>query len=373
LTFGSLLDDVQQVQVQNNPEHCPKSQSMENHQKNQSIEQAKSSPRKHRSWTGISVGFLISAAALALVLRWAGWESLRAALEKVSPKYLLAALVVYLISMAARGVGWRLLLGGDVGMVRVLAALNEGYLLNNVLPWRLGEIGRAVLLGRKANKAVMGVLSSIFLERLFDIILAVMLLFSLLPLTIGMPGLSRSVFIGAFILVSGFVFLWVTFKRPGWVQYILQRLPGNESFWIGSWDRFRRGLEQARNPGVLFMSYSWIILSWTLAGLMYWLVLRSVIPEAEVLWAYFMLAVTMVGVAVPSSPGYVGVFEAAGVLALSVFSVPKELALAGALILHAIVYVTVGILGTAALIYDGETVWSLYYDVQKLLSEKNNG
>jgi hypothetical protein len=329
--------------------------------------------RRRRSFTGISVGFLLSAAALALVLRWAGWESLRAALERVSPIFLVAALAVYLVSMIARGVSWRMLLGGDVGMPRVLAALNEGYLLNNVLPWRLGELGRAVLLGRKAGKSVIGVLSSIFLERLFVIILAVALLGALLPLTIGMPGLSRSVMIGAFILVGGFVFLWITFQRPGWVQFILQRLPGSESFWTGSWDRFRRGLELARNPGVLFVSFSWMILSWALAGLMYWLVLRSIIPDAEMLWAYFMLAVTMIGVAVPSSPGYVGVFEAAGVLALSVFFVPKDSALAGALIIHAMVYLTVAVLGTAALIYDGETLWSLYHDVQELLSERNDG
>lgn len=346
---------------------------MSHSQENAHLEKPEASRKRPRSWIGIPVGFLISAAALALVLRWAGWESLRAALEKVSPKFLVAALGLYLVSMVARGVSWRMLLGGDVGMLRVLAALNEGYLLNNVLPWRLGELGRAVLLGRKAGKAVMGVLSSIFLERLFDVILAVTLLGALLPLTIGMPGLSRSVLIGAFILLGGFVFLWITFRRPGWVQFVLQRLPGSESFWTGSWDRFRRGLEQVRSPGVLAVSFSWLVFSWALTGLVYWLVLRSIIPDVELLWAYFMLAVTMVGVAVPSSPGYVGVFEAAGVLALSVFLVPKELALAGALIIHGMVYVTVGVLGTAALIYDGETLWSLYRDVQGLLSERNHG
>jgi hypothetical protein len=319
---------------------------------------------------GISIGVLISAAALALVLRWAGWEPLSEVLADISLPYLGAALGVYLVSMIPRALSWRMLLGGDVHLLRVLAALNEGYLLNNVLPWRLGEFGRAILLGRKAGKAVMTVLSSIFLERLYDIILAVALLFSLLPTTIGMPGLYRSVFIGAAILSLGFGSLWITFKRPEWIQLILQRLPGSESFWLGSWGRFRRGLEQARNARVLLVSFSWMVLSWVLAGVMYWLILVSIIPQAHLLWAYFMLAVTMVGVAVPSSPGYVGVFEAAGVLALSVFAVPKEQALAGALIIHAMVYFSVAVLGTVALIYDGETLWGLYRKVQQLLSDR---
>lgn len=317
---------------------------------------------------GISVGVFISAAALALVLRWAGWEPLSEALAGISWPYLGAALAVYLVSMLPRALSWRMLLGGDVRLLRVLAALNEGYLLNNVLPWRLGEFGRAILLGRKAGKAVMAVLSSIFLERLYDIILATALLFSLLPVTSGLPDLSSRVLIGGVILSLGFGGLWITFKRPQWIQLALKRLPGSESFWLGSWGRFRRGLDQARDTRVLLISFSWMVFSWALAGLMYWLVLVSILPEAEMLWAYFMLAVTMVGVAVPSSPGYVGVFEAAGVLALSAFEVPKEQALAGALIVHAMVYVSVAILGTIALIYDGETLWGLYREVQGMLS-----
>lgn len=112
-------------------------------------------------------------------------------------------------------------------------------------------------------------------------------------------------------------------------------------------------------------------LSWGLAGLEYWFVIRSLFPQAELIWAYFMLPVTLLGVAVPSSPGFIGIFEAAGVFALSVFGVPKDRALAAALVLHGIVFVIGSGLGALALVGDGETLTGLYREAQGWLAAKS--
>jgi uncharacterized protein (TIRG00374 family) len=249
----------------------------------------------------------------------------------------------------------------------VLAALNQGYLLNNVLPWRMGELGRAVLLGRRTNLTVQGVLSSIVIERLYDVTLALTLLLALLPLAVGVPGVMQSALMGGMVLTLAILGVWIVLRRPEWMEWILQRLPGGLARWGSHWSQFREGLEILRSVPVLVVSLLWMIGSWVLAGVEYWFVLRSLHIQATLGWAFFMLTVTMLGVAIPSSPGYIGVFEAAGVLALSVFGVPGDQALAAALVQHALVYILGTGLGAVAMFGEGETLLGIYRDVRAWL------
>jgi len=93
---------------------------------------------------------VVSAAALLLALRWPGWAALLAVLRQAGYFVLVPAAAIYLISMAARVLAWRVILGGRASLLRMLAALNQGYLIDNLLPWRMGERGRATLLGAAA-------------------------------------------------------------------------------------------------------------------------------------------------------------------------------------------------------------------------------
>jgi uncharacterized membrane protein YbhN (UPF0104 family) len=116
------------------------------------------------------------------------------------------------------------------------------------------------------------------------------------------------------------------------------------------------------------LSFSWMVLSWTLAGVEYWLVLRAFIPSGVPLWATFMLTMTLLGVAVPSSPGYIGVFEATGFLALSVFGVQSDTALTAKLSLHAMVFSIATALGAAALVAASETLEGVHRQTRDWLT-----
>jgi len=328
--------------------------------------------RNSRRFLVLLLGILISAAALYLVLRWAGWEALLAALKRMDARFLLLAVVVYLISMLARTAAWKTILNHKYGFGRVLAALNEGYLLNNVLPWRLGEVGRAVLLGRRSGGSILSVLSSILIERLFDLALALGLLFALLPLVAGIPNVPRTGSTIAVVLIVIIAVLWLLVRKPEWIENIVSRLPGGGKRWMPAWERVRQGLQALQDPRVLFKSLGWMVLTWALAGVEYWLVLKALIPDAEWPWAFFMLTITLLGGAIPSSPGYFGVFEAAGVLALSAFDVPKAEALAVSLTIHGMVYSIGSLFGLIALLNEGGTISGLYQDIRRWLSSGSN-
>jgi uncharacterized protein (TIRG00374 family) len=286
-------------------------------------------------------------------------------------RFLLLAVVFYLASMLARTAAWKAMLNNKYGFGRVLAALNEGYLLNNVLPWRLGEVGRAVLLGRHSGGSILSVLSSIFVERLFDLTIAFGLLFALLPHVADIPNVPRTGLSIAVVLLI-FAVLWLLVRKPEWIESIVSRLPGGEMRWMPAWERVRQGLQALQEPRLFFTSLGWMALTWTLAGVEYWLIMSALIPEAEWTWAFFMLTITLLGGAIPSVPGYLGVFEAAGVLALSAFYVPSAEALAISLTIHGMVYSIGSLFGFIALFNEGETISGLYQDIRRWLSTGSN-
>jgi len=320
--------------------------------------------------SGILIGTIVSAIALYAVLHWTGWEALITSLENVAWGYFVLSMGVYLLSMAARALSWGSIMQNRFSFLQVMAALNEGYLLNNLLPWRLGEIGRALLLGRKPGMSVLGVLSTIVVERTYDMVFAIVLLAAMLPLAAGIPGVQQQVLFGAAAMIVVLAGLLIAVFRQEWIEWIVKRLPGDSSRWLGLWQRVREGLSIFRTGKGLVASLLWMALSWALAGFEYWFMLRAVLPQATLIMALFMLTITLLGVAIPSSPGYIGVFEAAGVLALSVFGVLRSDALAATLLLHGMVLVIASGLGAIALMVEGETLQALYADVRDWLKSE---
>jgi len=299
---------------------------------------------------------VVSAAALLLALRWSGWAPLLAVLRQVDYFVLVPAAAIYLISMAARALAWQVILGGRASLLRMLAALNQGYLMNNLLPWRMGELGRAILLGRRPGLSPAMVLSSIVVERLYDMSLAVALLLALSPVAFGASWAPRAALVGGLAVILALGVLWLVLARPQAVEWMLRRLPGGLGRWQGLWENLRAGLASLRDARQLLAGFAWMVLSWALAGGEYWLVLRAFVPEAQATWALLALCVSLLGVAIPSAPGYIGVFEASAVAALAVFHVDSSLALGYALILHGLHFGTTTLLGAAALAGEGETL-----------------
>ncbi|MBN2555154.1 MAG: flippase-like domain-containing protein [Anaerolineales bacterium] len=321
-----------------------------------------------RTVTGVMFGVIVSAIALFVVFRWSGWQALKSSFGNVDWGLFTCSILLYLCSMSARALSWRAIMRDRFSYLQVMAALNEGYLLNNLLPWRLGEFGRAILLGQKPGMSVLGVLSSIVVERTYDILLVVVLLMAMLPAAAGIPGIEQQAVMGAVAAVVMMMSLLVAVYHQTWITKLLMWIPGDSARWIDFWTKIAEGLRVLRKGRTLAASFGWMVVSWVLAAVEYWVILRAVIPEAELSWALLMLTMTMLGVAIPSSPGYIGVFEAAGVLALSVFRVPQSDALAATLLLHGMVLVIASGLGAIALALEGETLHGLYNQVRSWIA-----
>jgi uncharacterized protein (TIRG00374 family) len=273
-----------------------------------------------------------------------------------------------------RGLAWRALLQDRPSFSQTFLSLNEGYLLNNLLPFRLGEVGRAFLLGRKTGLEFWRVFSTIIIERSLDLLLAAGLLLSTLPFVVGAPWARQAAAGAGLLVVVGLLVLWGAARNREWVMGRFERLAGRWPLLGRLGGRalppFFSGLGVMTDGGQFLRAAGLILFNWAIALGQYYLLMRAFFPGGELLWAAFSLGVAALGIAVPSSPGSIGVMEAALVGALSVFRLDPSVALAFALIVHLIQYLLTGVIGVYALARDGETLAGLYRRVRGLKKEE---
>lgn len=324
-------------------------------------------PAGRKFWVGLA----ISAITLVLALRGVRWTELLAALQAVDLRILLLAVVAFVLNLAARGLRWQTLLQplSPVSWQEAFAFLNIGYMANDLLPLRAGEVIRAVLLASKKQCSTAAVLGTVVVERLLDMLTLAglaLLLMQLMPL----PALvKQSALIAAGVAAAAWGALWWAAPR---LASPSPRVPGERSTPlrlpaslaginlrpVGDLlhrltRAFATGLAALRSPrqGGLAAGYS--LLAWALVLASTWLVLRAC--QLHLPWTAALMVVVVVnlGLALPSSPGFVGVMHFLAVMALTPWSVAPSAALTFAIIYHGVSFLVTLVLGLLYLWREG--------------------
>lgn len=321
-------------------------------------------------WRRILPGLLVSAVALALVFYFADLRKLGEALRLADYRYVLLAMLVTLTWLGVRGMVWHTLLQDRASYSAVFWSLNEGYLLNNLLPFRLGEVGRSYLLARKSNLDFWQVISTVIVERLMDLALAAGLLLSTLPFVVGASWARQAAILVAVVVILGFAALYLLARNQAWAMRLIERLGGRWPVILRLGGKtlasFFTGLS-VLTDGVRFLkAVAWMLLNWLVAVAQYAMMVNAFFPGTQLLWAAFSLGVAAVGIAAPSSPGAIGVLELSIVGALSLFGLDPSVALALAITIHVVQYLITGTLGAIGLAKDGESLIHIYQRVRRL-------
>lgn len=246
----------------------------------------------------------------------------------------------------------------------LLGTLSISYMASAFLPLRAGELVRAVFLGQRQRIPIPGIVGTILVEKLFDflaigVILAVLLVLQAnsLPAAAQVAGVS----ITSVILVGfGFVVALAIWREPtlNLVGFFEQHLPFGLSTRLRLREaamHFAEGTDSLRDGRLWLLLLGWTAITWlfsvgsTLAGML------SLNVPPDIPMALFVVVLTSTGQAVPSSPGYVGVYHAAATLALTTFGVDTATALGVALITHAFSYGSLVVVGLIALWTGGYT------------------
>lgn len=322
-------------------------------------------------------GMVISLIAILLIIHFVDLDQFIQAIRSANYWLLLAFLVISIIWLMVRGIVWRTLLRGRASYRNVFWTLCEGYMLNNFLPFRLGEVGRAFLLGRKANLGFMDVLSTVVIERVVDLAFSAVILLSAVPFVVGAAGAGRIAILIGVLVVAGMVLLYVLARNQEWALGLFQRLsarwPRLQMLGGDLLDSLFSGLA-ILTDGWLFVRFLlWMTLDWAIAIAQFFLLLMAFFPQARLLWSLFGLGAVAFGNAIPSLPGAIGTYEGALSGALTILSHDQSTALAAALTSHLIGIITNSLLGAYALSQEGETLMGVYRQLRNRQDQEHSG
>src|SRR5512141_785792 len=320
-------------------------------------------------------GAIVSILLIAAILYFVDLRAMVDAIRHANYGLLAIGFAIGFLWIAIRALVWRTLLRNRASYADVFWTIGEGYLLNNFLPFRLGEIGRAFLLSRKSDMQFMEILPTIVIERAMDLGYSAVILLAALPFVVGAGGAVRIGIIVGVIVLIGFIILYLLSRYNQWALNLfhglsarwptLQRIGGNflESFFIGL---------AVLNDGWLFIRFLfWMTVNWVIAIVSYYLIIRAFFPQAQVVWGMFALGAAAFGGAIPSLPGAVGTFEGAFGGAITLLTGDQSTALAVALTGRLYNYINSGVIGGIGLLRDGQTLSGIYGELKKITSGRS--
>jgi glycosyltransferase 2 family protein len=312
-------------------------------------------------------GLFISIVALVLVFRLANKNDFTKAFEALQPINLLIAVVLTVISLGARAMAWRTLLEGKTSLSKSFFTINIGYLLNNIFPLRAGEIGRAIFMGRSSGLGTLHVISTIVIERAFDVAIAAITLLSTLTLVSGMEAARPVAMVTLVLVLLGLLALYLAARYYLWIQTWVERLAHRWNWFnrlvlprIGS---LLEGLQVLTSPARFFQALFWMVVCWLLAFVSYWEMLLSISPTSPLWHGAFVDSVLAMGIAIPSAPGAIGIFEASITAAVNILGVTVG-AIGYAFLMHLFAYILTGILGFWGLMSEGRSLSSAMAEIQ---------
>jgi uncharacterized protein (TIRG00374 family) len=320
--------------------------------------------RSFRKWLP---GTVISLLLVALILHYVDVGAVWIALRQADVRLLLLALVGSITWFLVRAVIWRTLLQDRPSYPVTFFCLSEGYLMNNFLPFRLGEIGRIFLLSRKADLRFMEVLPTVVIERVLDLLFSAGILVLSVPFVLGVSGADRIGYIVGSLVLAGLIVLFILVQKRIWAMGVFRKLslrwPKLQKLGGSLLESFFEGLAVLTNFRLFARFLFWMTVNWLIAIGQYFILILAFFPQARLSWAMFSLGVAAFGGAIPSLPGAIGTLDAAVGGAMVLLTHNIDTAAAFVVVVRLLNYLVSGVPALFALSREGQTLAGLYRDV----------
>ena len=302
---------------------------------------------------GASVGLLVWA------LRGVSLDAVLGHIVAAQPGPLAAAVIIATLTFPLRLVRWRLLLRDERGdpypSGPLWHAISLGFMANNVLPFRAGELIRSYTAARLASARFTTVISSVAVERIFDALTVVALL-TLALLTSDLPGTVRvgGTSVGDLTRAAGIICAVallaaiLVVAAPLAAERLARRVLHDSRLAdriVDLIEGIRQGLTVLRSPARLAGVAFWSLVLWLVNALAFYLGFGAFDIPVGYTGALLMQGLLVLGISVPSTPGFFGPFEAVIVASLALFGVPGSLAFSYAIAFHVTTFVPITVLG----------------------------
>ena len=325
----------------------------------------------HKNTISLIIGLVLSSVALYLALRNVPFNDLANYFATIRYIWILPALAAAVTSLVLRAVRWQFIVG-TVHKITFWQAFHPvmiGFMVNCILPGRVGELVRPAVLKSKTPVAFTTGLATLAMERIFDFIVLISVLMGILATVTIDPDFSMSfgtytlghetlhaVFHGMMrfgaILIVGTILITLDSTRRIMVQGI-RSLPvvfffSSASFkmklkenisdpLIRLMDNVASGFATIKDPKMTFLCMGMSIILWMIQAASFYL-LSLGCPGVDLGYGQMMAVMVLICffIALPSAPGFWGLWEAGGVFALLLFGVSDKEAAGFALVSHAL-------------------------------------
>jgi hypothetical protein len=297
----------------------------------------------------VGIGTAISLACVLFVLRFVDLGQVIEMLSRAALPLLALAGAATMLDVLLRAWRWQVLVSPltAVPIRRVLAYLLIGYLANNVLPARAGELVRSHYMGDRESASRLSILGTVLVERILDVVALLLLSAVAWWITGAAAGIAGLLAVGLMVGVvagSGFAVMLLPAK-----QRLLPLLSPNLSARItlvGT--RLKAGVAVVAAPGPLSVSIALTLSAWAMTAVVFAAAAAAVGFEVTPAQVLLIAAATNLATAIPSAPGYVGTFEFAVVATAGAIGLDAASALAMGILVHATILATTTVGGFAA-------------------------
>ena len=309
-------------------------------------------------WLGIAISIILLFFSLRGLELESVWQSVRVA----NYWWLIPGIAAYFTAVAVRTWRWSYLLRPNkhVPFGSLYETVVIGYMGNNVYPARAGELVRSYILRRNQNVPMAFSLATILLERIIDGIVMVAFVLIGLPNVPNLPAAANSIVLiaaGIFAIAVG-VFFWMALA-PSMAEriagaVITRIIPHRfQAPLLNFVNRFVEGARCLSRPADLLAIVASTAIAWLIETVKYWFVMHAFSINLSFTDLMLLNGVSNLFTIIPSGPGYVGTFDAAGIGILTALGVRQELATSYTLVLHAVLWLPVTLLGVVFMLREG--------------------
>jgi uncharacterized protein (TIRG00374 family) len=342
-------------------------------------------------------GIVISVIALYFAFKNVPFSELIGYFQSIDYFWMLISLLFVVLSFFLRVLRWQVILrtSSKVSFWRAYHPMMIGFMLNCVLPARIGELARPAILQQKEKIPFITGLATVATERLFDLLFLILLFAVVLSfididpdikMTFGSYTLNRSMLMTiatgmvklSLILIAGIVLISIDRIRK-LARWMIMKIPGILSFTgskgqeiIGRYfclplvsiiENIAAGFGLVKNLKNLSLCLFFSLTIWLMQAVSYYIITLGC-PGVDVSFfeAAAVLIIICFSIALPSVPGFWGLWEAGGVFALSLFAIGSKEASGFALVSHAIQMFPVIIAGFVSAIVYGVNIRQIKYN-----------
>lgn len=309
-----------------------------------------------------ALGFVLSIALLVWALWGVDFADVARELRAANLPLLVLAAGVSTVIFWLRARRWQIILAPvaeGLPIAPLWRSTTIGMMVSNVIPARVGEVARAYALTREVPRVPFSAaFASIAVDRVFDAVVILSLMFAAMfdpafPTGATVGGRPAAHLLGGWgtlVLLFFAAALYAVVFFPARIINLFELFarrvaPRYEARGRELLQAFAAGLGVLRSPRRFLLVLWWTLLHWLVNGLAFWLSFKAVGVRVPPSAALFMQGLIAIGVALPSSPGFFGVFEKFGEVGLGIYGVPKSLAVSWAIGFHLASYIPVTIIG----------------------------